>query len=294
MKVRQVWMVAVLATAMLAACNSRREAPTAAFGTEMLAGQVEVRGMSDGSPAGVEVSVRGTGMSMILSGSGEFLFSGVPAGAQLDFHRPSDGIEASLAVDARAGFLAVELTRSTATASAKTATSRRRGVSPTREEQFEGTIVTAAAGSLVLFTSKQVEQTVALTADTVIRKGQTPVAAADLKAGTRVHVKATKGAGETYTAVLVIVQNEGTGDGEEGGTPTAATEYEGTVRSASATTLVVHTSHGEEKTFTITANTVVRKGNTPVKPEDIQTGWRVHVKATGDTATRVTVQNTKK
>lgn len=290
MKVSQVLVVAVLA-AVLGACNSRREAPTAAFGTEMLAGQVEVSGMPNGSPAGVEVSVRGTGMSMILNESGEFLFSGVPAGAELDFHRASDGIEASMAVDARAGYLTVALTKSTATA--KKGTSRRRGVSPTREEQFEGTIVTAAAGSLVLFTSKKVEQTIALTADTVIRKGQTPVAAADLKEGMRVHVKAKKTAEETYTAVLVIVQNEGTDDGEEG-TPTAAKEYEGTVRSASSTELVVYTSHREEKTFTITADTVVRKGNTPIKPEDIQAGWRVHVKATGGTATRVTVQNTKK
>jgi hypothetical protein len=43
---------------------------------------------------------------------------------------------------------------------------------------------------------------------------------------------------------------------------------------------------------------VIRKGNTPVAPEGIQAGWRVHVKATADaagsnTATRVTVQSTK-
>jgi hypothetical protein len=225
-----------------------------------------------------------------------FLFAGVPSDAQLDFRRRADGIEASMRVDAGSGFLAVELTKTTATASTKKS-SRRRGVAPTREVsyEFEGLILEATAASLTMFTSHQVEQTIAIVPETIIRHGQTTWDAADLAKGMRVHVKSRKD-GETYTAVQVIVQNESSDDGDAPAPP-AVTEYEGTVRSASATELVVFTSHREEKTFTIGAETVVRKGQTAVKPEDIQAGWTVHVKATSDaggtaTATEVIVQNT--
>jgi Domain of unknown function (DUF5666) len=287
----------MLVLLLVAAC-SRRELATASYGTELLSGEVSVR---DGSPAGVEVSVRGTGMRAVVAEDGQFVFSGVRAeGTQLDFYRGADGIEASLRLDG-SGFLSVELTKTTATASAKKS-SRRRGVGPTRESvtELEGVIRTASATSLVIFTSKKVEVTVALTPETVIRKGQTPVAAADLKAGMRVHVKA-KQEGESYSAASVIVQNDGTDDDDDGEETPPATvrEHEGTVVRAGATELVVTTSKKQEVTFVINGDTVIRKGSSSIKPEEIQAGWRVHVKATSDaagtnTATRVTVQNTKK
>jgi hypothetical protein len=294
MKVTKLWVV-VFAVAMFAACNSRREAPTSSsYGMEMLSGQVAITGLDNGSPAGVEVSVRGTGMKQTLTESGEFLFAGVPEGAQLDFHRAADGIEASMKVDSRSGFLAVELTKTTATASKKS--SRRRGVGATREVvyEFEGLILAAAPDSITLFTSKKVEQEIGLTPETIIRKGQTPVAPEDLAVDMRVHVKAKKGDDDTYTAVVVIVQNDG-GDDDDG-EPPAVKEYEGLVREAGAAELVVFTSHGVEETFVLTEDTVIRKGNTAIAPEDILVGWRVHVKATtGEdgtkTATLVIVQN---
>ena len=291
----------VLAVAMLAACNSRHETKTTSlYGTEMLMGEVAaVSGTTNASPAGVTVSVRGTGMSMILGESGEFAFAGVPEGAQLDFSRTADGIEASMRVDARAGFVAIELTRTTANATTKKS-GRRRGVGATREAvtEFEGIIRSVTADSIVLYTSKKVDVTIGLTPETIIRKGQTPVAAADLKADWRVHVKA-KQDGELYTASVVIVQNDGSEDDDDGEDdeegPAAARQHEGPVVSAAATELVVLTSHKVEETFTITADTVIRKGNTPVAAADILAGWRVHVKATADNvATRVTIQNTKK
>lgn len=294
-KTSRLWAV-IFAVAMLTACNSRRESPTAAgFGMEMLSGQVSVSGTDNASPAGVEVSVRGTGMKQILSESGQFSFAGVPEGAQLDFHRALDGIEASMKVDSRTGFIAVELTKTTATASSKSS-SRRRGVGATREQlyEFEGLILAASPESLTLFTSHKVEQEIALAAETIIRKGQTPVAAEELAVDMRVHVKAKKNEDGTYTAAVVIVQNDGSEEDDD--TPPLVKEYEGIVRSSSATELVVFTSHGEEKTFVIGADTVVRKGNTAIAPESILVGWRVHVKAETaedgtSTATLVIVQN---
>jgi len=294
MKGTRLWVV-VFAVAMLAACNSRRESPTASsYGLEMLSGQVAMAGVDNGSPAGVEVTVRGTGMKQTLTESGEFLFAGVPDGAQLDFYRAADGIEASMKLDSRAGFVAVELTKTTATASTKKSR-RRRGVGATREVvyEFEGVILTAAADNLTMFTSKKVEQEIALVPETIIRHGQTPIAPEDLAADMRVHVKAKKNAGDTYTAVVVIVQNDGSDDDEEG---PAVKEYEGIVRSASATELVVFTSHQNEETFVVDGDTIIRKGNTVIAPEDILAGWRVHVRATSaedgtKTASLVIVQN---
>jgi hypothetical protein len=290
MKVRQVWVV-VLAVAMFAACNSRREAAVSGtYGSGTLSGEVYLTGTTNSSPAGVQVGVRGTGMTTTLTEDGQFAFASVPDGAELDFTRAEDGIEASLRVEAGSSFVAVELSKVTATARK----SRRRGVSSTKIQEFEGLIRTAAADSIVMFTSKKAEVTIALTPETVIRKGNTTLTAADLAADMRVHVKATQ-QGELYTAVLVIVQNDGTGDGE--GAPPAVTEYEGTVVSGGETELVVFTSHRQEVTFVVNADTVIRKGNTAVAAADIQPGWRVHVKATTsedgttNTATLIIVQD---
>jgi uncharacterized protein DUF5666 len=280
---------------LLSACSREKASLTGAYGTATLSGQVTMSGTSQASPQGVRVSVRGTGMSTVLGASGEFAFVDVPQDAELDFSRESDDVQASLRVDDASSFLAVQLTPSTAV---RSPSSRRRGVGRGTEPIFEieGLIVSASAEQLVVLTSRGGEQTVKLTAETVIRKGQTLVTPAELLPGMRVHVKSKK-AGDVLTAVLVILQNTNGDDGGDDDSP-ASREYEGTVRSASATQLVVYTSRKVEETFVLTAETSIRKGSTPVLAADIQVGWRVHVKATTSadgatkTATRVIVQNT--
>lgn len=280
---------------LLAACARERATPmTGAYGTATLSGQVTMAGTSQTSPQGVRVSVRGTGMATVLGPSGEFTFIDVPENASLDFSRDTDGVQATLRVDDVSKFLAVELTPSTAVHSSS---SRRRGVGRGTESiyELEGTIVSATADQLVVFTSKRVEQTVKLTAETVIRKGHASATPAELLPGLRVHVKAKK-VGDALAAVLVIVQDANDDNGDDDSA--VSREYEGTVSSVSATQLVVLTSHNVSETFVLNAQTVIRKGNTPVPATDIQVGWRVHVKATTSadgttkTATRVMVQNT--
>jgi len=273
---------------VFAACTGRHESVTGGYGDGLLTGQVTLHGAS---PAGIEVSVRGTGMKTMVAEDGTFVFAGVPDGVHLDFHRASDGIDTSITIEDGSGPVLVEIVGNAARKS-----SRRRSVSRGRERvyEFEGVIRTAAADGIVVFTSKREEVPIVLGPDTVIRKGERRLTAADLLAGTRVHVKASK-AGELYTALEVKVQE---GDEGEEDDPPAVREYEGIVRSATATELVVFTSHNEEVTFVITPETEIRKGNAPIAPADVQVDWRVHVKATSDatagtnTATRVIVQNT--
>ncbi|HEX7829513.1 MAG TPA: DUF5666 domain-containing protein, partial [Thermoanaerobaculia bacterium] len=197
---------------LLSACSREKASLTGAYGTATLSGQVTMSGTSQTSPEGVRVSMRGTGMSTVLGASGDFAFVDVPSDAQLDFSRESDGVQASLRVDDASTFLAVQLTPSTAV---RGTTSRRRGVGRGTEPiyEIEGLIVSATAEQLVVAASRGGEQTVKLTPETVIRKGQTPVTPAELLPGVRVHVKAKK-ADDVLIAVLVIVQNK---DGDDGG-----------------------------------------------------------------------------
>lgn len=59
-------------------------------------------------------------------------------------------------------------------------------------------------------------------------------------------------------------------------------QIEGTITAASATSLTVHDSHGNDDVLTITDKTVIRKGSTTLKPADLTVGMRVHVMATTD------------
>jgi hypothetical protein len=282
-----MWL-AVLTIASLAACNRSEHANiTGSYGEGLVTGQVT---MADGlgSPAGVEISLRGTGMTTVLADDGRFTFAGVPQNAALDFRRAADGVQASLGLASDQGFVTISLSRNEARSM-----NRRGGKS-----EYEGILRTASATSLVVATSRDGNVTFALTAATVIRKGNTVLAAADLEPADRVHVKATTATDGTRIATLVIVQNTNGGDDEDGDDDAPGIrEFEGIVRSASATSLVVFTSHREEVTFVITAATEIRKGNDTLTAADLKADMRVHVKAkveaTTSTATRITVQKTK-
>lgn len=287
MKRQLVWMLAAVAVFVLGACQgSERATLTGAYGSAVVTGEVV---MTEGvSPAGVEVSVSGTGMTVVLAADGRFSFAGVPEEAELVFQRPSDGINATLRIQS-AGHVIVEL----AQASAKKG---RRRAAGSKTYEFEGILQSATATEIVVDSSRQPGVVIGLTPTTVIRHGGTVLTAADLVAGMRIHVKALK-IGEAFSATLVIVQNDGQDDDEEDDRP-AVREYEGTVVSASATELVIFSSKKVEETFILDAATVIRKGNTPVPATDIQPGWRVHVKAStgtdgAKTAVLVIVQKNK-
>jgi hypothetical protein len=295
---KRVVMLLMFAAVGLLGCNGRGESTiTGSYGSSSVSGEVVVTGLSNTSPAGVEVSVRGTGMTTTLGADGTFAFASMPEEAVLDFRRAADGIEASLALDAPEGFVTIELQQVTATAGKKTGRRRSAGRGGETVYELEGVIRTAAAGSIVVFTSKKEEVTIGLAAETVIRQGHTLLTSADLTAGTRVHVK-THRANDAYTAILVIVQNDDDGEDGDDGAPPAVREYEGTVVSMTAQELVVYTSHKEEVKFILTADTEIRRGSATFNLAQILAGMIVHVKATANadgtnTATQVIVQKTR-
>jgi uncharacterized protein DUF5666 len=284
----------ILVAAVLTSCQ-RHESVTGNDGQSVISGQVVMAsGLANSSPAGVEVSVVGTGMSATLGGDGRFTFVGVPENADLMFHR-ADGIDSRLHLDSASSSLTVEVSANGAKVT-NSSGGRRRGVSPTDpgpSQQFEGTLVSdATAASLTIHDSHGNDVTIALTQTTLIRKGNQTVPATDLKAGDRVHVKATK-VSDVLTASQVIVQEP---DDDQGQNKQQTQEIEGLVVTAAADSLTVHDSHGNDVTVAITTTTVVRKGNQTVDPATLKKGDRVHVKATMVngvlTATEVIVQNT--
>jgi uncharacterized lipoprotein NlpE involved in copper resistance len=296
---KKALVLIVLAAVGLMGCNGRGESTvTGGYGSSMISGEVHLSGLANTSPEGVQVSVRGTGMTALLGADGRFAFANMPEGAVLDFQRASDAIEASLDLDGTASFVTVELQQARAVATTARKSGRRRSGAGGGEKlyEFEGLIRSAAAGSIVVSTSHKEEVTIALGAETTIRHGQTALTAAALTADTRVHVKARR-AGEVYTAVLVIVQNR---EGEDDTPPPAGAvrEYQGRVVAATADTLTVFTSKKEEVSFLITPGTEIRRNSAGFDLRQVLAGMLVHVKATANadgtkTATLVIVQNTK-
>jgi hypothetical protein len=263
------WAVVVVVMVGLAGCN-RHESLTGSYGAGVVTGQVVMAAGTSASPEGVRVSVVGTGMSTLLGPDGRFRFAGVPDDAELRFTR-DDGIDARLGVPASRGSLVIELNGNAAKSGKK------RAVPSVVPVEIEGVIKTAGSGSLVITTSHKDDVTVVLTDATVIRHGQTAIAAADLEAGDRVHVKAMV-KDDVKTAIEVIVQNEGEGedddekDGEDGATMTA----NGAVVSVGATSLVVNSVPKGEVTVQVTATTVIRKQGEHITLSEIHAGDEVN------------------
>ena len=262
------WAVVVVVMAGLAACN-RHESLTGTYGAGVVTGQVVMAAGTSASPAGVRVSVVGTGMSTLLGPDGRFTFAGVPDEAELLFTR-DDGIDARLGVSPGRGSLVIELNGNSAKSGKK------RAVPSVLPIEIEGLIKTAAPGSLVITTSHKDDVTVVLTDTTVIRHGHTPIPAADLKAGDRVHVKALVKDG-VKTAIEVIVQNQGEDDDDENdGEDEATMTANGVVVSVGATSLVVNSVPKGEVTVQVVATTIIKKQGEHITLADIHAGEEVN------------------
>jgi archaellum component FlaF (FlaF/FlaG flagellin family) len=139
------------------------------------------------------------------------------------------------------------------------------------ELEIEGIITAASATSITVHDSHNADVVVALTSMTVIRKGETIIAAADLKIGERVHVKATS-ANNVNTAVEVIVQNE----------EQHPLEITGTITAASSSSITVHDAHGADVILMLTASTIIRKGDATLAATDLKVGDHVEAEAIFD------------
>lgn len=75
------------------------------------------------------------------------------------------------------------------------------------KRELEGTVISIDAASITVLDASTGEQTAAINADTVIRKGGTTLTVEDIEPGDRVHVKAKIEEDESLTAFEIMLQN---------------------------------------------------------------------------------------
>ena len=154
---------------------------------------------------------------------------------------------------------------------ASAAFARHRSAPPVPSTEVEGVIKTISATEIVVTVGGNRDVTVAITADTIFRRGDAAIAPTDLKVGDRVEVKAVM-KDNVLTAALIKLENE------ENQRPELI-EINGVIKSVSSTQLVVTDAHNTDITVMITADTMIRKGDNAATTADLAIGDRVEVKA---------------
>ena len=283
---------------LLVGCSNGEDSMTGpSTGGRSLQGQVvPVADLAGASPGGITVTAQAqmavTGAAgrsslvdrtVVTDAAGRFSLTGLSSGnVQLAFSR-GDGIGASAIVGAGMAAVVVELQKKQATVHDAGTTGQ--------TKELEGPITAVSDASItVLNASTAKPETAAITPDTVIRKGNTTLAASGLKIGDRVHVKTTANTDGTLTAIEIMLQNDETTGGQ-------TKELEGPITAVSdASITVMNASTARPETAAITPSTIIRKGNTHLAPKDLKVGDRVHVKTTTNvdgtlTATEILLQN---
>ena len=259
-------ILAVAVLASVAACRNRETALTGAYGSAVVTGQVV---MTDGalSPAGVEVSVVGTAMTVTLGADGRFTFAGVPRNAELQLQRASDGISAR--IEAQAGKpMFIQVGQSGARSG------RRRGITPGKSE-YEGVIRSIGSDSFVLYTSHKSEVTIEVDDMTIIRKGNRTLSLEELKVDDRVHVKAIQRDGANV-ALEVKLQGGSDDEEEEDDDAHKTMTANGPVRSNNGSSLVVFSQPKGEVTVQVDASTIIKRQGQRISITDIKVGDEVN------------------
>jgi hypothetical protein len=220
----RLFQTAIVSAALLtglfsSTCRESAQSPTAPGNATVTGNVVSGDGPSGTSSlgsalAGVMVRVSRTGQSTQTDGSGEFTLANVPGGDQeLSFSRSDIDARGTLSVVAGANMAITATIRGRSTV-VITPRGNPPGTTTTPHgntvEEIEGLVSAVGAGSLTVFDQRLGSVVVNVTGTTVIRKGETPVALADILVGMRVHVKATAEMDGTFTAIEIIVQNENT------------------------------------------------------------------------------------
>ena len=270
MQKRFIFLAAALFA--LAACQGHeRNSVTGSYGMSVLTGQVSMAAdMPNQSPAGVQMSVHGTGMMTVLAADGRFTFAGVPENAVLDFSRAD--VHASMAAPSSSGPLAIELSANSAHGG------KRHSSAPPPWLQFEGTVKSVGTGTLTVTDVRKGDVTFTVDTSTVIMQGENKaVDLSTLKTGTQVHVMALM-KGTTLTAVRIIVQDgtDNEGSGQQGTTMTA----NGTVTATGTGQITVHTEDEGDVVVKIDSTTIIRKQGTTITAADIKVGDQVNTLGT--------------
>jgi len=282
----------VVVISLLSGCHGENSITGPPMGANALTGQIVPMGdLAGASPAGISVTC--SGQIAVTDAAGRFAFASLSAtskqltvfaaGSLNLFFARGDGINAVGSVSSTASDVLVYLQKTQASIVATGQAKR----------ELEGLITAISSTSITVDdASTHGPVTAEITPSTVIRKGNQTLSTDNLKVGDRVHVKASVNSDGTLTAFEIMLQ-ESTSDNGGGQTR----ELEGLITAVSQTSITVNNaSTGGPVTAAITANTVIRKGNTRLTTMDLKVGDRVHVKTTANTdgsltATEIMRQN---
>src|SRR5260370_15297973 len=137
--------------------------------------------------------------------------------------------------------------------SAGTAVARHRSSPALPAVDVEGVIKSISSAQIVVTIGGHHDVSVAITADTIFRKGDLAIAPAVLKVGDRVEVKAVM-KDNVLTAALIKLESAENQHPE-------LVEINGVIKSVSPAELVVTDAQLHDVTVKITADTVIRKGD---------------------------------
>jgi hypothetical protein len=217
----------LLSVFSLISCKDESASPTAPGSATVMGTVINGDDPAGSALAGVSVRVLRTGQAVQTDAAGNFTITGVPAGdQQFQFSRGDIDARGTISVSggATVAVTAAISKRKTVLISPRGPNSPAQTVTPCGkgETQIEGIVTGNSGGTLTIFQEGHGTFTVTVTAETTIRKGQTPVALADILLGWRVHVKALCDCSGNCTAVEIIVQNENVVQTPGTGTPTVA------------------------------------------------------------------------
>jgi hypothetical protein len=273
MKTRTASLLAIVTLVALTACNGEKTI-TATNGMRQVSGKVVPVGDLEGaSAAGIDVRIRGVGVSSVTDAGGNFALTGIPEGElELSFSRVEDGIDATLGIGAGVSSLTIDLQK-------KNASTRRHSARAPRI-QLEGLITAISDTSIgVMDASRKIEVTCAIVETTTIRKGNRVLTPADLAVDDRVHVTASPNPDGTYNAIEIKLQEGDDDDDSDDDEEPTKRELEGKVLAIDPASITVDDASTGEQTAAIDADTVIRKGGTKLTTADIKVGDRVHVRA---------------
>ena len=210
--------VLFLALLLLPACSDK-SSMTGPSGTGSVSGTVVLGSASaagltkEAMPiglAGVRVKAAGMSQSTMTDGSGQFTFTGVPAGnPELDFDRSDIHARGNHAVTAGA---MMHVTVAIVGSRAEIAEGDDQG------NEIEGLVsaVDTAGGTLTVLDQRLGAVVVHVDSSTIIRtEDDTPITLAQIQIGNHVHVKALKQANGTLLATEVFLQSDKVGGNRE-------------------------------------------------------------------------------
>jgi hypothetical protein len=240
----------------------------------------------------IKVTVQGTTIETVVGADGAFVLRGLPAGGFVLVFTQGGATLGTLSFSEVKPNQEITITIAVASGSVTLVEQKRNGIGH-GDLEIEGLVqqvLCGVAGSPACSTAGDSHflidgrTVVARPGQTAIREGNTARTVADVTVGRRVHVKGTwlplEGSVQPVLAAEIKLQDDEDDDETFACVAGARAEVEGKISLKTGTTLTVSQTGKGLFDCDVPPGTPIRKGNTSYTFDQLQVGWRVHVKGT--------------